>query len=118
MYIEVTNYKEKMRQRVNLDLVESFTEVKGSNTTVIHFKNSAVTICESIDEVTDRIEKASLYKLSESVFNSFIASGIIQSSNYLADRSVNYAQELLNRFKKESKVNTPDKEEESLKHDI
>lgn len=101
MYIEVTNYKEKMRQKVNLDLVESFTEVKGSNTTVIHFKNSAVTICESIDEVTDRIEKANLQRFSENVFQSFIASGINQGQDYLARRSVEYANSLLNQFKKE-----------------
>jgi hypothetical protein len=105
MYIQVTNYKEKVRQEVNLDLVESFTEVKGSNTTVIHFKNSVVTICESIDKVSEKIRQAKKEEYTVGIFQAFIASGTIQSSNYLAIRSGNYAEELLKELKSKGDMN-------------
>lgn len=55
MFIELTNKKEGMKQLINLDLVQSFTELNDG--CYIHFDdNSVVTVEESYKVISDKLE--------------------------------------------------------------
>lgn len=55
-FIELTNAKQGMKQSINLALVESFTELKEG--TLVHFRNSTLTVKESFQVVQRKIRTA------------------------------------------------------------
>lgn len=56
MFIELTNNKEKNKQLINLDLVESFTAL--SDTTLIHFNNgTTLTVEENYKSIVEYLRE-------------------------------------------------------------
>lgn len=55
-FIEVTNHRESMKQLVNINQIESITELRDGS--IVHFnKSGQVTVRESYDYIKELIKK-------------------------------------------------------------